>query len=427
VLRFGFRRALNGDGFADLYFTDYDLGSGSGSESCGDPENDFNDKLLLNSGYAAPGFFADETGDQLFGMVSGLNMGFEMSSFGAASAIADMDGDAKNDIVKQTALYFPTYVGVAYNDSAEEGFYDAYQVVNDLSPYWDSVGDLNNDDLADIVLTDDGADRYYLNQGVVSDGVPSFLAFVFSFVHSGPGGAASDDGFGGNSLVADLDGDGWNDVLIADVNHDIQGCTRRMKIYRNVGGFPGDNVTLREETAGTSCQTFQGNPASCTVAGIPTNELEGVHDVAVFDLDGDGRNDMVVGRCTGTAVYRNVPPPDGVGGIPDGRFVEGAPLTIDRVGAGDVTLSWEPSCSTGAGDYEVYEGAIGDWYSHLRRFCSTGGATVQTLTPVAGDRYFLVVPTDGVVEGSYGRNSAGAARPVGATTCRPINIGSCSN
>ena len=33
-----------------------------------------------------------------------------------------------------------------------------------------------------------------------------------------------------------------------------------------------------------------------------------MHDVAVFDLNGDGWDDMILGRCTGTEIYMNVPP-----------------------------------------------------------------------------------------------------------------------
>jgi CxxC motif-containing protein (DUF1111 family) len=182
------------------------------------------------------------------------------------------------------------------------GFFDTYEVVNQQSPYFISVGDLNNDAKLDIVITDDGADRYMLNQGNGSDGLADFLSRPFSF------DKASDDGFGSDSVIADLNRDGWNDVLITDVDVDIGRCNRRMHIYRNLGGQPGGNVTLQEQTAGTGCQTSLGNPPSCLVAGIPSDKLEGVHDVAVFDINGDGWLDLVVGRCTGTQVYINQPP-----------------------------------------------------------------------------------------------------------------------
>jgi hypothetical protein len=36
--------------------------------------------------------------------------------------------------------------------------------------------------------------------------------------------------------------------------------------------------------------------------------LTGTFDVAIFDIDGDGWNDLVIGRCTGTQVWRNTTP-----------------------------------------------------------------------------------------------------------------------
>jgi hypothetical protein len=48
---------VTGDGYADLYFSDYD----SGGEEIFDYEN----KLLINAGAANPGFFTDETASRL--------------------------------------------------------------------------------------------------------------------------------------------------------------------------------------------------------------------------------------------------------------------------------------------------------------------------------------------------------------------------
>jgi len=239
--------------------------------------------------------------------------------------IADMNGDGKLDIIKQTSLNAPLYVGVAYNDPANEGFFDTYEVVNNLAPYFISIGDLNNDGKNDIVVTDDGADRYMLNQGNAPDGTADFLSLLFSF------DAASDDGFGSNNLIADLNNDSWNDVLIADVDVDIGGCGRRMHIYRNLGGTPGSTVTLQEQTSGVGCDTGSGNPATCEVASIPADKLVGVHDVAVFDIDGDGWKDMVIGRCSSTEVWMNVPPSGLVFSYPQGLpffIAPGAPSSF---------------------------------------------------------------------------------------------------
>jgi len=144
---------VNGDGYPDLYFGDYDSSGASGS---GQPNGaDYNDKLLINRGVLSPGYFRDATADsgRWVGDVPGFNQSFEVSAFGAANAIIDMNGDNIDDIVKQTSLQSPTYVGIAYNDSTPQlGYFDTFEVVNNNAPYFVSVGDLNELHLVHFLL-----------------------------------------------------------------------------------------------------------------------------------------------------------------------------------------------------------------------------------------------------------------------------------
>jgi sugar lactone lactonase YvrE len=85
-----------------------------------------------------------------------------------------------------------------------------------------------------------------------------------------------------------------------------------------------------------------------------------------------------------------------------------------------VTLSWLPSCTHGAADYAIYEGEVGNWFSHAAVDCSDDGSDLQEeIMPLGGDRYFLVVPLNYIGEGSYGEGDGGAQRPVGTPACLP--------
>ena len=94
---------------------------------------------------------------------------------------------------------------------------------------------------------------------------------------------------------------------------------------------------------------------------------------------------------------------------------------------GNLQLAWTASCSQGAGNYGIYEGTIGTWYSHTQIDCADAGADLtEEITPAAGNRYYLVVPHNVCGEGSYGQRTGGIERPVGAAVCAgPQIVTSC--
>jgi len=115
------------------------------------------------------------------------------------------------------------------------------------------------------------------------------------------------------------------------------------------------------------------------------------------------------------------------GGVPAGRVparAPGIPLTVTTSGD-DVTLQWGASCLATDGDYEIYEGTLGSYFSLSPKLCTTAGLLAATVTPDPGDRYFLVGPSNGASEGSYGVASSGAERPQGISACFARLIASC--
>jgi hypothetical protein len=290
---------IDGDGDNDLYFGDYDSG---GSQIL-----DFNNRLLVNNG---SGFFTDESllrMGNIHNYSSGGSANYLLSAFGAASVMADMNNDGRIDVVKQTSLNAPTHIAIVYNniDNSEgaDGFFSDYDELYNSAPYFVTAGHLNNDGLLDLVVVDDGTDRYLMATGIAGNGQVNYQSLALP---------AASGGFGGNAFIADLNNDGNNDIIVTDVDVDISGCSRRMQIYRSSGGT----------TPGFS---EQGQV-------IPFNMSNGTHDVAVLDLNNDGWLDLVVGRCSTTEVYMNVPPFGLAFAYPEGRptFIQpNTPTTFD--------------------------------------------------------------------------------------------------
>jgi len=103
-------------------------------------------------------------------------------------------------------------------------------------------------------------------------------------------------------------------------------------------------------------------------------------------------------------------------------------LKMDKFDNSDaLLLAWSRSCSVGAENYGIYEGKLGDWYTHTRLDCSDDGASlIERIAPSEGDSYYLVVPLNPNDEGEYG-NATGGPRPVGTGTCVPTQaLAACS-
>ncbi len=366
---------VDGDGDMDLYFGDYQQG---GTRSL-----DVDDRLLINNG---SGYFTDE---------SAARMTFQMleSSFGMKVAMVDMNGDGKVDILKDDALNAPQQVSISYNNPASVGTFNVYQQAYGNAPYHFNVGDLNGDGLPDMIFSDDGQDRYKLMTGVSGGQAVFGSETAFSYI-----GGGGDDGFGGNNLIVDLNNDGFNDAIIADVDVDISGCSRRCHIFHNLGNAP--NVTMQEEQI------------SGAICGIPTANLVGTFDVAVFDINGDGWKDMVIGRCTGTEVWINQPPVGLSFTYPGGQPAFAAPGAIRTI---DIQVAGIGGITPVAGTGKIYTSVNGAPFVQSNLADVSAGlfrATLPAMPACSGDlRYYVTVNGSNSV--TYTNPSLGAG---GATT-----------
>ena len=272
---------VDNDGDPDLYFGDGD----DGPAGLALPGDDLNDRLLMNDG---SGFLSDGSALALpdFALASVVCM---------EVAIEDVNGDGAKDIVKDFG-FGTTELAIAYNDVSMPGQFNLFQLVAAQRPYGFDLSDLNNDGRLDVVMGDNLDDFYLYNQGNDAGGQVIWSApHTFQFL------TGADDGVATNTRIADLDGDGWNDIVICDVGVTLVGFDRRVHVYHNPGGLAGQELTLIEERENAV------EPATgwLGAVGLHEEDLKAGFDSAIFDLEGDGDLDLILGRSAGMEVWVN--------------------------------------------------------------------------------------------------------------------------
>jgi len=221
---------------------------------------------------------------------------YEQASSPSCLAVGDFNGDGKSDLVMGKSGTTNVSVRLGNGDGT---FGAPTDFGAGPSPISLAVGDLNGDGKLDLAVVNFGADLRSPHSGSVS----VLLGIGDGSFRSAVNYAEGIDPF--SIAIADFNGDGKPDLVVANDG-----------FYKNILYHDYDNVMV---LLGKGDGTF--NSPVTFFAGLSPRS------VAVGDVNGDGKPDIVVGKQYGTAVLLNT------------CGSAGFDLTLGRRGAG-LNLSW---------------------------------------------------------------------------------------
>ncbi len=323
---------------------------------------------------------------------SGIDLTSETHPRGVA--IGDLDGDGKPDMV--VANYFGSSVSVYRNISSSGSisagsFASRVNFATTGSPAKVVIGDLDGDGKLDIVAVGRGSGSLSILRNTCSVGsitTGSFASAVNFTVGAAPEMAAIGDvdGDGKPDLITANNGDNTVSVLqnigapgsitSASFANRVNFAAGTVPSYVAIGDLDGDGRpdVAATNAAGGSVSVFRNTSTvglintgsfatkvDFTTGGVPQS-------VALADIDGDGKADMVVsGNSAGILVFRNV---SSAGSITTGSFGGVAFSTGARpweVAVGDIDGDGKPDLVTANTDNNTI--------SVLRNTSSSGSLT----------------------------------------------------
>lgn len=298
--------------------------------------------------YAEAPFEPTFTGNSAPIGVSSFAPGVNLATAGGPVRIlmADLNGDGKLDLIAANFGSGNIYVyqNISTNGSLSPGSFAAPIVLagtGSSAPFSLTVADVDGDGKLDILMSDHNANTVMIYQNLSSGGTlttNSFAAPVILSVDTDPR----------RICVRDLDGDGRPDIIVANAG------SSTISIFRNIG------------QAG-SITTNSFAPKVDLVAALNPE------DVAVGDLDGDGKPDLVSPSDNGGVVslYRNTSTPGTISF--DARVDLPAPAFTISVAIGDIDGDGKADLAVGS--------YTGQALSVYRNTSSPGSLSTNSFVP----------------------------------------------